>query len=113
MGNFRKNIFWSIKTLSGAEAAIPELKNYVPVITSGMVDIPLTIIFVNSIVHGCHVYDMLIAHYPASFHPQIQLLHSFRSQITKSHVMHRVMRESRGILICTEIAALVSDSFFT
>ena len=109
LGNFRSNIYWDVKQLSGTEVAIPEIAPYLPTISVETVNIPLTIIFVNTIEHGILVYDFLVKqHVPAHLREQIALVHSLRGPITKEYVMKEVMNNGRGFLVCTEIAALVS-----
>lgn len=107
-GNFRPNIFWDVQRLSGAESAIPEIKNYLPNLTSESPEIPLTIIFVNTIPISHLVYDSIVNFVPTHLRPQVHIIHSLLSEIHKSRVMREAMDERRGIFVCTEITALAS-----
>lgn len=109
-GNFRRNLFWDIKNLSGGKSALNEITQYLPPISAATPNIPLSIIFVNDRNMGHLVYHAIMNYTPPNLRSQVYLLHSLRSEDIKVKIMDEVRNHGRGFLVCTDIATLVSST---
>lgn len=107
LGNFRPNVIWDVKHISGTKTAIPEVAEYLPPITCDTTSIPLTIIFTNTRNDGHEVYSFIADFVPPALKRQVQLFHALRSQRSKDKVLDYVDGFKCGIFICTEAAAMV------
>jgi superfamily II DNA helicase RecQ len=106
-GNNRPNIIWAIRHLTGADAAIPEIRLSLPPFPHPFA-VPLTIVFVNERKLGQHVYKYIQSITPPGLLDQVHFLHALRSVRTKKQIVSECLTNSRGIYICTEVAAMVS-----
>lgn len=107
IGNFRPNIIWDVKHISGTGSAIHEIAHYLPSISPSTTRIPLTIIFVNERDQAHSVHAFLKNHVPLALRNQIQPFHAIRSQRSKDKILDFVHTQKHGILVCTEAAAMV------
>jgi superfamily II DNA helicase RecQ len=108
LGNFRSNIIWDVRHISGTEKAIPEIYAFLPHMTVDTATIPLTLIFVNDRIEGHNIYSYLQETVPKHLLNQVHYLHSLRSQRCKIWMLTECHRNKHGIYICTEVAAMVS-----
>ena len=107
LGNFRKNLIWEVKHLSGSESAIPEIADSLPPLSATCNYIPLTIVFVNKLQLGQRVFSFVRNHVPSHLSEQVYFIHSLLSQRFKEDILHNLQTKKIGVFVCSEILAMV------
>jgi hypothetical protein len=114
IGNFRPNIVWEVHHLTGktVDTAVNEIGPFLPPLSTDSPNIPLTIIFVNDRSVGQLVFNYVRNITPSHLKDQVHFMFALKSHRGKSWILYETMIKARGILICTEIAALVRRVFY-
>jgi superfamily II DNA/RNA helicase len=92
--------------------AVNEIGPFLPPLSTDSPNIPLTIIFVNDRSVGQLVFNYVCNVIPSHLKHQVYFMFVLKSYRGKSRILYETKIKARGILICTEIAALVRRSFY-
>ncbi|PBK84505.1 P-loop containing nucleoside triphosphate hydrolase protein, partial [Armillaria gallica] len=108
LSNDGQNISTSVHSMKGSND-LPALKDHLNLSVGTLVEIPKTLIFMNSVKLTQHSCQFIQEKYPSHWHQYIDYIHAYRSQQDKRKVMRKFREGKIRILMAMEAAGMVCN----